>query len=138
MGAIQSSVNQILGAAERGLAGLQIKKIGTGIKDLKESKSEVPGVVPQAVSRAEKKAYKEFVNNPNITKLQQQQTNMAVQNALWKERMSNYKQSLSDRANTLVEQKNNMKDLVLSIGGRKVDANIGNLLDLNPQLKENK
>lgn len=138
MGAIQSSVNQILGAAERGIAGLQIKKIGTGIKDLKESKSEVPGVVPQAVSGAEKKAYKEFVNNPNITKLQQQQTNMAVQNALWKERMSNYKQSLSDRANTLVDQKNNMKDLVLSIGGRKVDANIGNLLELNPQLKENK
>lgn len=138
MGAIQSSVNQILGAAERGIIGLQVKKIGTGIKDLKESKSEVPGVVPQAVSRAEKKAYKEFVNNPNITKLQQQQTNMAVQNALWKERMSNYKQSLSDRANTLVDQKNNMKDLVLSIGGRKVDANIGNLLDLNPQLKENK
>lgn len=138
MGAIQSSVNQILGAAERGIIGLQVKNIGTGIKDLKESKSEVPGVVPQAVSRAEKKAYKEFVNNPNITKLQQQQTNMAVQNALWKERMSNYKQSLSDRANTLVDQKNNMKDLVLSIGGRKVDANIGNLLDLNPQLKENK
>lgn len=82
MGAIQSSVNQILGAAERGIIGLQVKKIGTGIKDLKESKSEVPGVVPQAVSRAEKKAYKEFVNNPNITKLQQQQTNMAVQNAL--------------------------------------------------------
>lgn len=52
--------------------------------------------------------------------------------------MSNYKQSLSDRANTLVDQKNNMKDLVLSIGGKKVDANIGNLLDLNPQLKENK
>ena len=138
MGAIQSSVNQILGAAERGIAGLQLKKIGTGIKDLKESKSEVPGVIPQAVSRAEKKAYKQFVNNPNITKLQQQQTNMAVQNALWKERMSNYKQSLSDRANTLVDQKNNMKDLVLSIGGKKVDANIGNLLDLNPQLKENK
>lgn len=138
MGVIQSSVNQILGAAERGITGLQIKNIGTGIKDLKESKSEVPGVTPQAVSRAEKKAYKEFVNNPNITKLQQQQTNMAVQNALWKERMSNYKQSLSDRANTLVDQKNNMKDLVLSIGGRKVDANIGNLLDLNPQLKENK
>ena len=138
MGAIQSSVNQILGAAERGIIGLQIKNVGTGIKDLKESKSEVPGVVPQAVSRAEKKAYKEFVNNPNITKLQQQQSNMAVQNALWKERMSNYKQSLSDRANTLVDQKNNMKDLVLSIGGRKVDANIGNLLDLNPQLKENK
>ena len=138
MGAIQSSVNQILGAAERGITGLQIKKIGTGVKDLKESKSEVPGVVPQAVSRAEKKAYKEFVNNPNITKLQQQQTNMAVQNALWKERMSNYKQSLSDRANTLVDQKNNMKDLVLSIGGKKVDANIGNLLELNPQLKENK
>ena len=138
MGAIQSSVNQILGAAERGIAGLQLKKIGTGVKDLKESKSEVPGVTPKAISRSEKKAYKEFVNNPNITKLQQQQSNMAVQNALWKERMSNYKQSLSDRANTLVDQKNNMKDLVLSIGGRKVDANIGNLLDLNPQLKENK
>lgn len=138
MGVIQSSVNQILSAAESGIKGLGIKKIGTGIKDLKESKSEVPGVVPQAVSRAEKKAYKEFVNNPNIAKLQQQQTNMAVQNALWKERMSNYKQSLSDRANTLVDQKNNMKDLVLSIGGKKVDANIGNLLDLNPQLKENK
>ena len=27
MGAIQSSVNQILGAAERGLAGLQIKNV---------------------------------------------------------------------------------------------------------------
>lgn len=103
MGAIQSSVNQILGAAGHGI----------------------------------EKAYKKFVNNPNITKLQQQ-TNTAVQNNLWKERMSNYKQSLSDRANTLVEQKNNMKDLVLSIGGKKVDANIGNLLDLNPQLKENK
>ena len=138
MGAIQSSVNQILGAAEHGIKGLGKKKVGTGINDLKESKSEIPGVTPQAISGADKKAYKEFVNNPNITKLQQQQTNMAVKNALLKERMSNYKQSLSDRANTLVDQKNNMKDLVLSIGGRKVDANIGNLLDLNPQLKENK
>ena len=70
--------------------------------------------------------FKQFVTNPNILKWKQAETDRAVQNALMKERMSNFKaqQSLTSQAEQKAKQKSDFKDLQLSIGGQKLDYNM--------------
>ena len=93
MGVIQNSINSAIQSAG------YLKKI----KDIKNDN--------------------QYISNPNILKWKQAEKDRAVQNALMKERMSNFKaqQSLTSQAEQKAKQKSDFKDLQLSIGGQKID-----------------
>ena len=124
MGAIQNSVNSVIQSAS--LLG-KLSGIENNVQGIKESTKDIPGQIESL--KTDKQTdydFKQFVTNPNILKWKQAETDRAVQNALMKERMSNFKaqQSLTSQAEQKAKQKSDFKDLQLSIGGQKIDYNM--------------
>ena len=124
MGVIQSSINSAIQSA--GYLS-KLKGIEKNVQGLKESTKDIPGQIESL--KTDKQTdydFKQFVTNPNILKWKQAETDRAVQNALMKERMSNFKaqQSLTSQAEQKAKQKSDFKDLQLSIGGQKLDYNM--------------
>ena len=124
MGAIQNSVNSVIQSAS--LLG-KLSGIENNVQGIKESTKDIPGQIESL--KTDKQTdydFKQFVTNPNILKWKQAETDRAVQNALMKERMSNFKaqQSLTSKAEQKAKQKSDFKDLQLSIGGQKIDYNM--------------
>ena len=121
MGVIQSSINSAIQSA--GYLS-KLKGIEKNVEGLKETTKDIPGQIESL--KTDKQTdydFKQFVTNPNILKWKQAETDRAVQNALMKERMSNFKaqQSLTSQAEQKAKQKSDFKDLQLSIGGQKID-----------------
>ena len=121
MGVIQSAVNSVMQSA--GYLS-KLKGIEKNVQGLKETTKDIPGQIESL--KTDKQTdydFKQFVTNPNILKWKQAETDRAVQNALMKERMSNFKaqQSLTSQAEQKAKQKSDFKDLQLSIGGQKID-----------------
>ena len=121
MGVIQSSINSAIQSA--GYLS-KLKGIEKNVQGLKETTKDIPGQIESL--KTDKQTdydFKQFVTNPNILKWKQAETDRAVQNALMKERMSNFKaqQSLTSQAEQKAKQKSDFKDLQLSIGGQKID-----------------
>ena len=124
MGVIQSSINSVIQSA--GYLS-KLKGIEKNVQGLKETTKDIPGQIESL--KTDKQTdydFKQFVTNPNILKWKQAETDRAVQNALMKERMSNFKaqQSLTSQAEQKAKQKSDFKDLQLSIGGQKIDYNM--------------
>ena len=124
MGIIQSSINSAIQSA--GYLS-KLKGIEKNVQGLKETTKDIPGQIESL--KTDKQTdydFKQFVTNPNILKWKQAETDRAVQNALMKERMSNFKaqQSLTSQAEQKAKQKSDFKDLQLSIGGQKLDYNM--------------
>ena len=124
MGVIQSSINSAIQSA--GYLS-KLKGIEKNVQGLKETTKDIPGQIESL--KTDKQTdydFKQFVTNPNILKWKQAETDRAVQNALMKERMSNFKaqQSLTSQAEQKAKQKSDFKDLQLSIGGQKIDYNM--------------
>ena len=124
MGVIQSSINSAIQSA--GYLS-KLKGIEKNVQGLKETTKDIPGQIESL--KTDKQTdydFKQFVTNPNILKWKQAETDRAVQNALMKERMSNFKaqQSLTNQAEQKAKQKSDFKDLQLSIGGQKIDYNM--------------
>ena len=124
MGAIHSSINSAIQSA--GYLS-KLKGIEKNVQGLKESTKDIPGQIESL--KTDKQTdydFRQFVTNPNILKWKQAETDRAVQNALMKERMSNFKaqQSLTSQAEQKAKQKSDFKDLQLSIGGQKIDYNM--------------
>ena len=124
MGVIQSSINSVMQSA--GYLS-KLKGIEKNVQGIKESTKDIPGQIESL--KTDKQTdydFKQFVTNPNILKWKQAETDRAVQNALMKERMSNFKaqQSLTSQAEQKAKQKSDFKDLQLSIGGQKIDYNM--------------
>ena len=124
MGPIQGAVNSVVHSASllSKLSGIESNTQG-----IKESTKDIPGQIESL--KTDKQTdydFKQFVTNPNILKWKQAETDRAVQNALMKERMSNFKaqQSLTSKAEQKAKQKSDFKDLQLSIGGQKIDYNM--------------
>lgn len=124
MGPIQGAVNSVVQSAA--LLG-KLKGIESNVQGIKESTKDIPGQI-ESLKTDKQTDYdlKQFVTNPNILKWKQAETDRAVQNALMKERMSNFKaqQSLTSKADSMAKQKSDFKDLQLSIGGQKIDYNL--------------
>ena len=121
MGVIQSSINSAIQSA--GYLS-KLKGIEKNVQGLKETTKDIPGQIESL--KTDKQTdydFKQFVTNPNILKWKQAETDRAVNNALMKERMSNFKaqQSLTSQAEQKAKQKSDFKDLQLSIGGQKID-----------------
>ena len=121
MGVIQGAINSVMQSA--GYLS-KIKGIEKNVQGLKETTKDIPGQIESL--KTDKQTdydFKQFVTNPNILKWKQAETDKAVQNALMKERMSNFKaqQSLTSQAEQKAKQKSDFKDLQLSIGGQKID-----------------
>ena len=124
MGAIQSSINSAIQSA--GYLS-KLKGIEKNVQGLKETTKDIPGQIESLkTSRQQEKDYNTYINNPNILKWKQAETDRAVQNALMKERMSKFKaqQSLTSQAEQKAKQKSDFKNLQLSIGGQKIDYNM--------------
>ena len=124
MGVIQSSINSAIQSA--GYLS-KLKGIEKNVEGLKETTKDIPGQIESL--KTDKQTdydFKQFVTNPNILKWKQAETDRAVQNALMKERMSNFKaqQSLTSQAEQKAKQKSDFKDLQLSIGGHMLDYNM--------------
>ena len=124
MGPIQGAVNSVIQSASylSKLSGIE-----NNVQGIKESTKDIPGQIESL--KTDKQTdydFKQFVTNPNILKWKQAETDRAVQNALMKERMSNFKaqQSLTSQAEQKAKQKSDFKDLQLSIGGQKIDYNM--------------
>ena len=121
MGVIQGAINSVIQSA--GYLS-KLKGIEKNVQGLKETTKDIPGQIESL--KTDKQTdydFKQFVTNPNILKWKQAETDRAVQNALMKERMSNFKaqQSLTSQAEQKAKQKSDFKDLQLSIGGQKID-----------------
>lgn len=121
MGVIQGAINSVMQSA--GYLS-KLKGIEKNVQGLKETTKDIPGQIESL--KTDKQTdydFKQFVTNPNILKWKQAETDRAVQNALMKERMSNFKaqQSLTSQAEQKAKQKSDFKDLQLSIGGQKID-----------------
>ena len=124
MGIIQGAINSVMQSA--GYLS-KLKGIEKNVQGLKETTKDIPGQIESL--KTDKQTdydFKQFVTNPNILKWKQAETDRAVQNALMKERMSNFKaqQSLTSQAEQKAKQKSDFKDLQLSIGGQKLDYNM--------------
>lgn len=124
MGVIQGAINSVMQSA--GYLS-KLKGIEKNVQGLKETTKDIPGQIETL--KTDKQTdydFKQFVTNPNILKWKQAETDRAVQNALMKERMSNFKaqQSLTSQAEQKAKQKSDFKDLQLSIGGQKLDYNM--------------
>lgn len=124
MGVIQGAINSVMQSA--GYLS-KLKGIEKNVQGLKETTKDIPGQIESL--KTDKQTdydFKQFVTNPNILKWKQAETDRAVQNALMKERMSNFKaqQSLTSQAEQKAKQKSDFKDLQLSIGGQKIDYNM--------------
>ena len=124
MGVIQGAINSVMQSA--GYLS-KLKGIEKNVQGLKETTKDIPGQIESL--KTDKQTdydFKQFVTNPNILKWKQAETDRAVQNALMKERMSNFKaqQSLTSQAEQKAKQKSDFKDLQLSIGGQKLDYNM--------------
>ena len=124
MGAIQGAVNSAIQSA-----GYLSKLIGIekNVQGSKEPTKDIPGQI--GTLKTDKQTdygFKQFVTNPNILKWKQDVMKTALQNALMKERMSEFKaqQSLTSKAEQKAKQKSDFKDLQLSIGGQKIDYNM--------------
>ena len=124
MGVRQGAINSVMQSA--GYLS-KLKGIEKNVQGLKESTKDIPGQIESL--KTDKQTdydFKQFVTNPNILKWKQAETDRAVNNALMKERMRNFKaqQSLTDQAEQKAKQKSDFKDLQLSIGGQKLDYNM--------------
>ena len=124
MGVIQGAINSVMQSA--GYLS-KLKGIEKNVQGLKETTKDIPGQIESL--KTDKQTdydFKQFVTNPNILKWKQAETDIAVQNALMKERMSKFKaqQSLTSQAEQKAKQKSDFKDLQLSIGGQKIDYNM--------------
>ena len=124
MGVIQGAINSVMQSA--GYLS-KLKGIEKNVQGLKDNTKDIPGQIESL--KTDKQTdydFKQFVTNPNILKWKQAETDRAVQNALMKERMSNFKaqQSLISKAEQKAKQKSDFKDLQLSIGGQKLDYNM--------------
>ena len=123
MGVIQSSINQALGAAEHGLTALAVKKVASGVKDIKGAIKD-PEVTQLKPTKEQVSAMQEYSTNPALQQMMKGQTEYAVQNAVWKERMQRAKESTQNRYNTLAKQKKNTRTLE---GQLMIDTSIGKL-----------
>ena len=125
MGAIQSSINQALGAAEHGLTALVVKNIGGSVKDIKEKGTiKDPEVTQLKPTKEQIRAMREYSTNPALQQMMKMREKQAAQNAVWKERAQRAKESIQNRYNTLSKQKKNTRTLE---GQLMIDTSIGKL-----------
>ena len=130
---IQSSVNSIINQAAAVSTISKVAKEGKEIKEaLKEGSKDIKGSIESIkMSKADKEGYEGYtkaMTNPNIRKFAQLDKDRAVQNALWKERNTKFKQqmagqSMVDRAETLAKQKQDVPKIKeeLRLGKEKID-----------------
>ena len=111
MGVIQSSINQALGAAEHGLTALAVKKVASGVKDIKGSVENlkgqsIPAPVPLANVMNELKEKQDFIDKQqNNIKNKEYTTNPVMRQLFLDEENSqnavSMKKSLKNRYNIL-------------------------------------
>ena len=125
---IQSSVNSIINQTAALSTISKVAKEGKEIKKaLKEGSQDIKGSIesikPSKADREGYEGYMKAMTNPNIRKFRDLERDRAVQNALWKERKTKYKQSLMERAETLAKQKQDVPKLKeeLRLGKEKID-----------------
>ena len=123
MGAIQSSINQALGAAEHGLTALAVKNIAGSVKDIKGAIKD-PEVTQLKPTKEQISAMQEYSTNPALQQMMKTREEQVAQNAVWKERAQRAKESIQNRYNTLVRQKKNTRTLE---GQLMIDTSIGKL-----------
>ena len=125
---IQSSVNSIINQAA-GLSTIsKVAKEGKEIKEaLKEGSKDIKGSIEGLkVDRKQLQAYEDYnkaMTNPNIRNIILSQQQQAVDKALMKERVTKYKQSMMERAQTLAKQKQDVPKIKeeLRLGKEKID-----------------
>lgn len=81
MGVIQSSINQALGAVEHGLTALAVKKVASGVKDIKGAikDSEVTQLKP---TKEQISAMQEYSTNPALQQMMKTREEQVAQNAV--------------------------------------------------------
>lgn len=117
------------------------KDIKGSIESLKEDHSNIPGSIPLKISKADREGYEGYIKamtNPNIRKFIDTQRDRAVNNALMKERNTKFKQSMMERSQTLVKQKQDVPKIKeeLRIGKQKIDPDSPLYLKIMSQMEE--
>ena len=83
MGAIQSSINQALGAAEHGLTALAVKNIAGSVKDIKEKGAiKDPEVTQLKPTKEQISAMQEYSANPALQQMMKMREEQVAQNAV--------------------------------------------------------
>lgn len=125
---IQGSVNSIINQAAAISTISKVAKEGKAIKEaLEEGSKDIKGSIESLkMSKADREGYEGYnkaMTNPNIRKFAQLDKDRAVQNALWKERNTKFKQELMGRAQTLAQQKQDVPKIKeeLRLGKEKID-----------------
>lgn len=125
---IQSSVNSIINQTAALSTISKVAEEGKAIKEaLKEGSKDIKGSIETLkMSKADREGYEGYnkaMTNPNIRKFVQLDKDRAVQNALWKERNTKFKQELMERAQTLAQQKQDVPKIKeeLRLGKEKID-----------------
>ena len=81
MGVIQSSINQALGAAERGLTALAVKNIAGSVKDIKGAIKD-PEVTQLKPTKEQIGAMQEYSTNPALQQMMKMREEQVAQNAV--------------------------------------------------------
>lgn len=125
---IQSSVNSIINQAAAVSTISKVAKEGKAIKEaLKEGSKDIKESIESIkMSKADREGYKGYIKtmtNPNIRNIILSQQQQAVDKALMKERVTKYKQSMMERAETLAKQKQDVPKIKeeLRLGKEKID-----------------
>lgn len=125
---IQSSVNSIINQTAAVSTISKVAKEGRKIKEaLKEGSKEIKGSIESLkMSKADREGYEGYtkaMTNPNIRNIILSQRQQAVDKALMKERVTKYKQSMMERAQTLAKQKQDVPKIKeeLRLGKEKID-----------------
>lgn len=130
---IQSSVNSIINQAAAVSTISKVAKEGREIKEAldkgsKDIKGSIETLKPSKADREGYEGYIKAMTNPNIRKFRDLEREQAVQNALWKERNTKFKQqmaeqSMMERAETLARQKQDVPKIKeeLRLGKEKID-----------------
>ena len=125
---IQSSVNSIINQAAAVSTISKVAKEGKEIKEaLKEGSQDIKGSIESIkVDRKQLQAYEDYnkaMTNPNLRNIILSEQDRAVNNALMKERVTKYKQSMMERAQTLAKQKQDVPKIKeeLRLGKEKID-----------------
>lgn len=125
---IQSSVNSIINQTAALSTISKVVKEGKAIKEaLKEGSQDIKGSIESIkMSKADREGYEGYnkaMTNPNIRNIILSQRQQAVDKALMKERVTKYKQSMMERAETLARQKQDVPKIKeeLRLGKEKID-----------------
>ena len=126
---IQSSVNSIINQTAALSTISKVVKEGKAIKEaLKEGSQDIKGSIESIkMSKADREGYEGYnkaMTNPNIRNIILSQRQQAVDKALMKERVTKYKQSMMERAETLARQKQDVPKIKeeLRLGKEKIDS----------------